>query len=57
MGIWLNIEKKEKVIIEAIRGRIKSGITITYKSYILKECISTDSNIILLLLVLKGKIY
>ena len=57
IGIRLGIGKKEKVIIEVIRGRIKSGITITRKSYILRECISIDSNIILLLLVLKGKIY
>jgi hypothetical protein len=57
IGIWLGIGKKEKVIIEAIRGRIKSSITTTRKSYILRECISIDGDIILPLLVLKGKIY
>ena len=57
MGIQLGINKKEKVIIEVIKGCIKSGIIITYKSYILKEYISTDSNVVLLLLVLKGKMY
>ena len=57
MGIWLGIGKKEKVIIEVIRGYIKSGILTTYKSCTLGECISADSNIVLLLLVLKGKIY
>ena len=57
MGIQLGIKKKEKVIIEVIKGCIKSGIIITYKSYTLKECISTDSNVVLLLLVLKGKMY
>ena len=57
MSIWLGIGKKEKVIIEAIRGYIKSGITTTRKSCILRECISADGNIILPLLVLKGKIY
>ena len=57
MGIQLGIKKKEKVIIEAIRGRIKFGIIIIYKSYTLKECIFADSDVILPLLVLKGKIY
>ena len=57
MGIRLGIEKKKKVIVEVIRGRIKFGIITTRKSYILRECISIDGNIILPLLVLKGKIY
>jgi hypothetical protein len=57
MGIWLGIGKKEKVIVEAIRGCIKSGITTTCKSCILREYISADGNITLPLLVLKGKIY
>ena len=57
MGIRLGIGKKEKVIIKVIKGRIKSGIIITYKSYTLKECISINSNIVPLLLVLKGKTY
>jgi hypothetical protein len=57
IGIWLGIGKKEKVIIEVIRGRIKSGIITTRKSCILRECISIDGNITLPLLVLKGKIY
>jgi hypothetical protein len=57
MGIRLGIGKKEKVIIKAIRGRIESSIIITHKSCILKKCISTDGNIVPLLLVLKGKIY
>ena len=57
MGIRLGIEKKEKVIMEATRGRIKSSIMTTYKSCTLKEHISTDGDIILLFLVLKGKIY
>jgi hypothetical protein len=42
---------------EVIRGRVKSSITITCKSCILGECISIDGDIILPLLVLKGKIY
>jgi len=49
--------KKERVIIEVIKEYIKSGIIITYKSYIPKEYIFISSNIILPLLVLKGKIY
>ena len=57
MGIQLGIRKKEKVIIKVIKGRIKSSIIITYKNYILKECIFVNSNVILPLLVLKGKIY
>ena len=57
MGIRLGIRKKEKVIIEAIRGRIKSSIITTRESYILKECIFTDGNITLPLLILKGKTY
>jgi hypothetical protein len=57
MGIRLGIGKKEKVIIEVIRGHIKSSITITYKSCTLREYISIDSNIVLPLLVLKGKTY
>jgi len=54
-GIWLGIGKKEKVIVEAIKGRIKSGTTTTHKSCILGECISADGNIAPPLLVLKGK--
>ena len=53
MGIRLGIGKKGKVIIETIRGRIKSGITITRRSYILRECIPIDGDIIPPLLVLK----
>jgi hypothetical protein len=56
-GIRLGIGKKEKVIIEVIRGRIKSSIIITRKSCTLGECISADGDIILPLLVLKGKTY
>ena len=57
MGIQLNIGKKEKVIIEVIKGHIKSGIIITRESCTLREYISADSNVIPPLLVLKGKIY
>jgi len=57
IGIRLGIRKKEKVIIEAIRGYIKSGIIITYKSCILRECISINGDITPPLLILKGKIY
>jgi hypothetical protein len=57
MGIQLSIEKKEKVIIEATRGCIKSSIIITHKSCTLGECIFINGNIVPLLLVLKGKIY
>jgi len=57
MGIRLGIGKKEKVIIEVIRGRIKSGIITTRKSYILRECISINGDITPPLLILKGKIY
>jgi hypothetical protein len=57
MGIQLGIGKKEKVIIEATRGYIKSNTTTTHKSCIFKKYISTDGNIVLPLLVLKGKIY
>ena len=57
IGIRLSIRKKKKVIIEAIKKHIKFGIIITYKSCILKEYISIDSNIAPPLLVLKGKIY
>ena len=57
MGIQLGIEKKEKVIIKAIKERIKSSTLITHESCTLGECISANSNIILPLLVLKGKIY
>ena len=57
MGIRLGIRNKEKVIIEVTRGHIKSSIIITHKSCTLKEYISTDGNIILPLLVLKGKTY
>ena len=56
-GIQLGIGKKEKVIIKAIRECIKSGTSTTHKSCTLGECISADSDIILPLLVLKGKIY
>jgi hypothetical protein len=42
MGVRLGIGKKEKVIMEVIRGRIKSGTTTTRKSCILGECISID---------------
>jgi len=56
-GIRLGIGKKEKVIVEAIRGRIKSGITTTRKSCILGECISADGDVIPPLLILKGKTY
>ena len=55
MGIRLSIKKKEKVIIKAIKGYIKSSIIITYKSCILKKYIFIDGNIVLLLLVLKKK--
>jgi hypothetical protein len=54
-GVRLGIGKKEKVIMEATRGRIKSGTTTTRKSCILGECISTDGDIAPPLLVLKGK--
>ena len=56
-GIQLGIKKKEKVIIEIIRGRIKFSIIIIYESYTLKECISADSDIVPPLLILKRKIY
>ena len=57
MGVWLGIGKKEKVIIEATRGRIKSGITTTRESCTLGECISVDGDVTPPLLVLKGKTY
>ena len=57
MGVRLSIKKKKKVIIKAIKGRIKSNIIITYKSYTLKKYIFANSNIIPPLLVLKEKIY
>ena len=57
MGIQLSIKKKEKVIIEVIKGCIKSGIIITYKSCTLRKYISVNSDIIPPPLVLKGKIY
>jgi hypothetical protein len=57
MGIRLGIGKKEKVIIEAIRGYIKSSIITTRESYTLKKCIFTNGDIVPPLLVLKGKIY
>jgi hypothetical protein len=57
MGIQLGIGKKKKVIIKVIRGYIKFSIITTHKSCIFREYIFTNSNIILPLLVLKGKIY
>lgn len=45
IGIWLGIEKKEKVIIKAIRGRIKLGIIINRKSCTLGEYILVDGNV------------
>ena len=56
-GVRLGIGKKEKVIVEATRGRIESGIITTCESCILGECISVDGDVALPLLVLKGKIY
>jgi hypothetical protein len=54
-GIRLGIGKKEKVIVEATRGRIESGTTTTRESCTLGECISADGDVALPLLVLKGK--
>ena len=56
-GVRLGIGKKEKVIVEATRGRIKSSTTTTRESCTLRECISADSDITPPLLVLKGKTY
>jgi hypothetical protein len=45
IGIRLGIGKKKKVIIKAIRGYIKLGITINRKSCILGECILANGDI------------
>ena len=45
IGIQLGIGKKEKVIIKVIRGYIKLGIIINYKSYTLGKYILVDGNI------------
>ena len=54
-GIRLGIGKKEKVIVEATRGRIESGTSTTRESCTLGECISADGDVAPPLLVLKGK--